>query len=81
MRPKTIQIFLPDGHPTSIREAEITNRLVKAILIPRNKLAEAAKRDMVNFTGVYFLFGSSDETTKQKVYLWFKLKKPLKIEA
>ena len=69
MRPQTIQIFLPDGHPTSIREAEITNRLVKAILIPRNKLAEAAKRDMVNFTGVYFLFGSSDETTKQKVYI------------
>ena len=69
MRPQTIQIFLPDGHPTSIREAEITNRLVKAILIPRNKLAEAAKRDMVNYTGVYFLFGSSDETTKQKVYI------------
>lgn len=69
MRPQTIQIFLPDGHPTSIREAEITNRLVKAILIPRNKLAEASKRDMVNFTGVYFLFGSSDETTKQKVYI------------
>ena len=69
MRPQTIQIFLPDGHPTSIREAEITNRLVKAILIPRNKLAEAAKRDMVNYTGVYFLFSSSDETTKQKVYI------------
>ena len=69
MRPQTIQIFLPDGHPTSIREAEITNRLVKAILIPRNKLAEAAKRDMVNYTGVYFLFGSSDESTKQKVYI------------
>ena len=69
MRPQTIQIFLPDGHPTSIREAEITNRLVKAILIPRNKLDEAAKRDIVNFTGVYFLFGSSDETTKQKVYI------------
>ena len=25
MKPQTIQIFLPDGHPTSIREAEITN--------------------------------------------------------
>lgn len=69
MRPQTIQIFLPDGHPTSIREAEITNRLVKAILIPRNKLAEASKRDMVNYTGVYFLFGSSDETIKPKVYV------------
>ena len=69
MKPQTIQIFLPDGHPTSIREAEITNRLVKAILIPRNKLAEAAKREIVNFTGVYFLFGSSDELIKPKVYI------------
>ena len=69
MKPQTIQIFLPDGHPTSIREAEITNRLVKAILIPRNKLAEAAKREIINFTGVYFLFGSSDELIKPKVYI------------
>ncbi len=27
-RPQTIQIFLPDGSPTSIHEAKITNRLV-----------------------------------------------------
>lgn len=32
-RPQTIQIFLPDGSPTSIREAELTNRLIKAIKI------------------------------------------------
>lgn len=30
-KPQTIQLFLPNGEPTSIREAEITNRLVKAI--------------------------------------------------
>ena len=52
MRPQTIQIFLPDGSPTSIREAEITNRLVKAILFPRNKMQEVSKREMVHFTGV-----------------------------
>lgn len=69
MKPQTIQIFLPDGQPTSIREAEITNRLVKAILFPRNKILEVSKRDMVNFTGVYFLFGGSDETAKPKVYI------------
>jgi hypothetical protein len=44
-RPQTIQIFLPDGQPTSIREAEITNRLVKAILFPRNKMQEVSKRE------------------------------------
>ena len=46
MRPQTIQIFLPDSSPTSIREAEITNRLVKAVLFPRNKMQEVAKREL-----------------------------------
>ncbi len=69
MRPQTIQIFLPDGSPTSIREAELTNRLVKAILFPRNKMQEVAKRDMVHFTGVYFLFGNTEDGSKPLVYI------------
>jgi hypothetical protein len=68
-RPQTIQIFLPDGSPTSIKEAEITNRLVKAILFPRNKLQEVSKREMVHFTGVYFLFGTSEDGVKPLVYI------------
>ena len=32
-KPQTIQIFLPDGSPRSVKIAEITNRVVKAILI------------------------------------------------
>jgi len=68
-KPQTIQIFLPDGSPTSIREAEITNRLVKAILFPRNKMQEVAKREMVHFTGVYFLFGISEDGVKPTVYI------------
>jgi hypothetical protein len=69
MRPQTIQIFLPDGQPTSIREAELTNRLVKAILFPRNKIKEVAERDLVHFTGVYFLFGNTQEGSKPVVYI------------
>lgn len=68
-RPQTIQIFLPDGSPTSIREAEITSRLVKAILFPRNKMQEVSQREMIHFTGVYFLFGSSEDGTKPIVYI------------
>ncbi len=68
-KPQTIQIFLPDGSPTSIREAELTNRLVKAILFPRNKIQEVAKREMVHFTGVYFLFGSTEDGAKPIVYI------------
>ncbi|AZJ32256.1 protein of unknown function [Tenacibaculum mesophilum] len=68
-RPQTIQIFLPDGSPTSIREAEITSRLVKAILFPRNKIQEVSQREMVRYTGVYFLFGPSEDGTKPIVYI------------
>ena len=68
-RPQTIQIFLPDGSPTSIREAEITNRLVKAILFPRSKMNEVSKREHVHFTGLYFLFGPSEEGGKPFVYI------------
>ena len=68
-RPQTIQIFLPDGSATSIREAELTNRLIKAILIPRNKIQEASKRELVHFTGVYFLFGEDEDSSKPLVYI------------
>ncbi len=68
-KPQTIQIFLPDGSPSSIREAEITNRLLKAILFPRTKLEEVAKREMVKYTGVYFLFGQAEEGAKPLVYI------------
>ena len=69
MKPQTIQIFLPDGSPTSIREAEITNRLVKATLFPRAKMVEASKREAVHYTGVYFLFGSDEDGSSPMVYI------------
>ncbi len=68
-QPQTIQVFLPDGSPTSIKEAEITNRLVKAILFPRNKIQKAATREISTYTGVYFLFGFSENGAKPVVYI------------
>lgn len=69
MKPQTIQLFLPDGSPTSIREAELTNRLVKAILFPRNKISEVSKREMIHFTGIYFLFGTDEDGSNSLVYI------------
>lgn len=68
MKPQTIQIFLPDGSPTGVKEAELTNRLMKAIYFPRTALDKASKRELVQFTGVYFLFGQ-DENGSPKVYI------------
>ena len=64
---KTIQIYLPDGNPRGIKIAEITSRTVSAILIPRSKLEDIAKRTEVDNVGVYLLFGSSE--TKPMVYI------------
>jgi hypothetical protein len=47
-RPQMIQIFLPNGSPRGIKIAEITNRVVKALLIPPNQLENAVKRLKVN---------------------------------
>ncbi|MCX6313624.1 MAG: GIY-YIG nuclease family protein [Sphingobacteriales bacterium] len=68
-RPQTIQIFLPDGNPTSIKIADLTNRMVSAILIPRNKLAEVGVRSEVRKYGVYFLFGGDEEKAKPISYI------------
>jgi hypothetical protein len=67
--PKTIQIFLPDGSPRSIRIAEITSRVVKVISIPRNKLEVVGQRQEVKDVGIYFLFGESETTGSPLVYI------------
>lgn len=69
MKPQTIQIFLPDGNPRSVKIAELTNRMVKAIYVPRNKLELASKREELKSVGLYFLFGSTPDSTKPIVYI------------
>lgn len=68
-KPQTIQIFLPDGSPRSVKIAEITNRVVKAVLVPRNKLDYIATRTELNNVGTYFLFGELAEKAKPIVYI------------
>jgi hypothetical protein len=68
-RPQTIQIFLPDGSPRGVKIAEITNRVVKAILVPRNKLEYIATRKELKNVGIYFLFGESADSAKPITYI------------
>ena len=67
--PKTIQIFLPDGDPRSVRLAEITSRTVQAVQVPRGVIERAASRDELRQVGVYFLFGEADEGEVPQVYI------------
>ncbi|OYD07275.1 GIY-YIG nuclease family protein [Paludifilum halophilum] len=68
-RPKTIQIFLPEGSPSSIKIASITSRMIQAIFIPRSQLQKAGKREEVKQVGIYFLFGKSEDRSKPQVYV------------
>jgi hypothetical protein len=69
-RPKTVQIFLPDGNAQSVRIAEITSRTVQVVQIPRPKLSAAETRDEVKRVGVYFLFGDvGDDASKPPAYI------------
>lgn len=66
---KTIQVFLPDGNPRSVKVAEITSQTLSALLIPRAKLDLANKREELRQCGVYLLFGTTDDETKPLVYI------------
>ena len=52
---KTIQIYLPTGEPRGNRTANITTRLVLAVLIPRSELATGKQRWELDHPGVYLL--------------------------
>lgn len=66
---KTIQIYLPAGEPRGIRIAEITTRIVQAVLIPRSDLAQGKLRKELDLPGIYFLFGEGEDEAKPIVYV------------
>ncbi|MBK9577824.1 MAG: GIY-YIG nuclease family protein [Fibrobacteres bacterium] len=63
--PRTIQIFLPDGNPRSVRIAEITSRTVKVVQVPRAHLEAACARQELANVGVYFLVGETESGLPQ----------------
>ena len=71
-KPVTIKIFLPDGDPTGIKEAEIINWTGKAVVIPR-KIIKNIDEDLeisgeLESQGIYFLI-SQDELEVDSVYI------------
>lgn len=60
-RPQTIQIFLPQGDPSGLRQAEITTRTVRVFEVPRALVTTFLQMPEANQVGLYFLFGAQDE--------------------
>jgi len=67
--PKTLQIFLPEGTPAGIQIAELTTRIVQAIVVPRTHLNQFFARAEAQHVGTYFLFGGDDDSSKPLAYI------------
>lgn len=68
MKNQVLHIILPTEN-TGFKIAELENWPGKVFIVPRASLKDLKDRPEVNSPAVYFLFGDSDEATKQKLYI------------
>lgn len=68
-RGKSIQLFLMDGEASGRIKCTLANWTGVAFKIPRTELDKCKDRDDLKQSGVYFLFGTSDDTGKGVVYI------------
>ena len=65
----TIKLFLPCGDAKSLRTAEISNWIGKAIAAPRTELDELLAREELDKAGVYILSGNDPLTNAARAYI------------
>ena len=68
-RGKNIQLFLMDGEASGRIKCTLANWTGVAFKIPRTEIDRCKDREDLKQSGVYFLFGTSDETGKGVVYI------------
>ena len=68
-RGKSINLFLMDGTATGRIKCTLANWTGVAYKIPRTELEQCKERDDLKQSGVYFLFGVSDQTGENVVYI------------
>ncbi len=68
-RGKTITLFLMDGSATGRIKCTLANWTGVAYKIPRTEIDSCRERKDLKQSGVYFLFGTSDETGNSVVYI------------
>ena len=66
---KSINLYLMDGNANGRIKCSISNWTGVAYKIPRTDLDKCKDRDDLKQSGVYFLFGSSDQTGENVVYI------------
>lgn len=68
-RGKNINLFLMDGDSNGRIKCTLANWTGVAYKIPRTELDRCKEREDLKWSGVYFLFGTSDETGKGIAYI------------
>lgn len=66
---KNINVFLMDNTPVGRIKCTLSNWTGTVYKIPRTALEKCNDRDDLKQSGVYFLFGTSDETEKPLAYI------------
>ena len=69
MRGKSINLYLMDGTASDRIKCTLANWTGVAYKIPRTELEKCKERDDLKQSGVYFLFGTSDQTGENVVYI------------
>lgn len=69
IRGKNINLFLMDGIPNGRIKCTLTNWTGIAYKIPRTEIDKCKDRGDLSQSGVYFLFGTSDLTGENSVYI------------
>lgn len=68
-RGKSINLFLMDGDANGRMKCTLANWTGVAYKIPRTELDRCKERDDLKQSGVYFLFGKTEDTDKDVVYI------------
>lgn len=69
IRPKNINYYLMDGTPSGRIKCTLSNWTGVAYRIPRTELERCKERKDLAQSGVYFLFGTSEDTGESIVYV------------
>ena len=68
-RGKAITLFLMDNYPSGRIKCTLTNWTGMAYKIPRTEVEKCKDLTVLKQSGVYFLFGTSDDTGEAIVYI------------
>lgn len=68
MKNQVLQFLVPN-EANGYKLIQLSGWNGKCLVVPRTELKEIEKRSDVKDPGIYFLFGESDESTNQKLYI------------